>query len=96
MIAQLQNGRYEQAQILSEASAKQMHSLLFQHDPRLEGMAYGFFESKINGQRVLSHTGDTWLFHSGLFLIPEQNVGVFISTNAKGGEITSELFSSFL
>ncbi len=89
MIAHLQNGRYEQTQILSEASAKQMHSLLFQHDPRLEGMAYGFFSSKINGQRVLSHTGDTFLFHSGLFLIPEQNVGVFISTNAVRGEITS-------
>lgn len=89
MIAHLQNGQYEQAQILSEASAKQMHSLLFQHDPRLEGMAYGFFESQINEQRVLSHTGDTWLFHSGLFLIPAQNVGVFISTNSTGGAITS-------
>lgn len=97
MIAHLQNGRYEQTQILSEASAQQMHSLLFQHDPRLEGMAYGFFESKIHGQRVLSHTGDTWLFHSGLFLLPEQNVGVFISTNAKGGEITSgNIFKFFM
>ena len=85
MIAHLQNGRYGDAQILKEETAIQMHSQLYTPDPRMAGMAHGFFENFINGQRVISHGGDTLLFHSGLFLIPDQNLGIFISTNATGG-----------
>ena len=85
MIAHLQNGRYGDAQILKEETAIQMRSQLYAPDPRMAGMAYGFFEDFVNGQRVISHGGDTLLFHSGLFLVPGQNLGVFISTNATGG-----------
>ncbi len=85
MVAHLQNGRYGETQILSEKTAIQMHSQLYAPDPRMAGMAYGFFEDTINGIRVISHGGDTLLFHSGLFLIPEQNLGLFISTNSTGG-----------
>ncbi len=85
MIAHLQNGRYADAQILKEETAIQMHSQLYTPDPRMAGMAYGFFEDFVNGQRVISHGGDTLLFHTGLFLIPDHNLGVFISTNATGG-----------
>ncbi len=85
MIAHLQNGRYEDQRILQEPTAVQMHGQLFTHDPRIDGMAYGFFENVINGQRIISHGGDTILFHTGLFLIPGQNVGLFISTNSTGG-----------
>lgn len=90
MIAHLQNGRYGDAQILQEVTAQQMHQQLFTHDPRLDGMAYGFFENTVNGQRIISHGGDTILFHTGLFLIPEQNVGVYISTNSTGGALAGE------
>ncbi|HSB01490.1 MAG TPA: serine hydrolase domain-containing protein [Anaerolineales bacterium] len=85
MIAHLQNGRYGQGQILKEETARQMHSQLYTADPRISGMAYGFFENVVNGQRVISHGGDTLLFHTGLFLLPEQNVGLYVSTNAVGG-----------
>jgi CubicO group peptidase (beta-lactamase class C family) len=86
MIAHLQNGRYGEAQILREETTRQMHSRLYTPDPRLNGgMAYGFFEEVINGQRIISHGGDTFLFHSGLFLLPEQNTGLFISTNGTAG-----------
>jgi CubicO group peptidase (beta-lactamase class C family) len=85
MIAHLQNGSYGKAQILEEETARQMHSQLYTPDPRITGMAYGFFEDVVNGQRIISHGGDTILFHTGLFLIPEQNVGLFVSTNAVGG-----------
>ena len=85
MIAHLQNGSYGETQILKEETALQMHSQLYTTDPRMAGMAHGFFEDFIHGQRVISHGGDTLLFHSGLFLIPDQNLGVFVSTNATGG-----------
>lgn len=90
MLAHLQNGRYGEARILKEATALQMHSQLDTPDARLPGMAYGFFEDVINRQRVISHGGDTLLFHTGLFLLPNQNLGLFISTNATGGAGVSE------
>jgi CubicO group peptidase (beta-lactamase class C family) len=57
MIAHLQNGRYSDAEIaetriLRESTARQMHSTLFTHDPRLLGTAYGFFDFSDNGQRI--------------------------------------------
>lgn len=85
MIAHLQNGRYGDTRILKEETAVQMHQQLYTADPRLAGMAYGFFEDFANGQRIISHGGDTILFHTGLFLIPEQDLGIFVSTNATGG-----------
>ena len=85
MIAHLQNGRYGETRILEEETARLMHSQLKTADPRITGMAYGFFENMVNGQYIVSHGGDTLLFHTGLFLLPEQNVGFFVSTNAVGG-----------
>lgn len=97
MIAHLQDGRYGEARILEEATARQMQTQLFTHDPRLTGMAHGFFESQKNGQRVLSHGGDTLLFHSGLFLLPESGTGLFISTNGTQGYLAVEsVWESFL
>lgn len=85
MLAHLQDGQLGGARILSQQTARQMHSQLFTQDARLPGMAYGFFESSLNGMRILSHAGDTRLFHSNLWLIPAQNIGVFIATNGSGG-----------
>lgn len=85
MLAHLQDGRLGDARILSEQTARQMHSQLFTHDPRIPGMAYGFFESIINGHRIISHGGDTIVFHSNLWLIPDENTGMFITTNGVGG-----------
>jgi len=97
MIAHLQNGRYGETRIMKEETAIQMHSQLYTADPRLTGMAYGFGEKFINGQRVVGHGGDTMMFHSRLFLIPEQNLGIFVSTNAAGGqELGDALESAFV
>jgi len=97
MIAHLQNGRYGDVRILQEETARQMHARLFSHDPRLDGMAYGFFEDTLNGVRIISHGGDTILFHTGLFLLPEQNVGLFVSCNGTGGgDLGKALLKAFL
>ena len=85
MLAHLQDGRLGDARILSEQTAQLMHSPLFTADPRIPGMAYGFIESRINGHRILSHGGDTLVFHSNLWLIPDQNTGIFLTTNGTGG-----------
>jgi CubicO group peptidase (beta-lactamase class C family) len=84
MIAQLQNGRLGKERILQEAAAKAMQTQQFTNDPRVPGMAYGFYEQHLNGQRLLVHGGDTLLFHSLLALLPEQQVGLFVSYNSAG------------
>jgi hypothetical protein len=97
MIAHLQNGAYDGGRILEEDTAILMHQPLFSHDPRMPGMAYGFFENVLKGQRVISHGGDTILFHSGLYLLVDQNVGLFFSTNSTGGGgMADAVFKAFL
>ncbi|HNB53548.1 MAG TPA: serine hydrolase domain-containing protein, partial [Anaerolineales bacterium] len=97
MLAHLQNGTYGDVQILSEATAQTMHSQLIEYDPRLPGMAHGFFREIINGQVVIHHGGDTLLFHTGFYLLLDQNTGLFISTNSMGGGETREaVFKAFM
>ncbi len=82
MMAHLQYGRYGDAQILQEATARQMQTRIFAHDERINGMAHGFYELDRNGHDLIGHGGDTLLFHSQLALLPEQNVGFFVSCNS--------------
>jgi hypothetical protein len=90
MIAHLQNGRYSdaeipEARILEEATAGQMHTTLRAPAPGMVGNAYGFFEFSDNGQRVIGHSGEGEPMESMLFLLPDQNIGVFVVYNSMGG-----------
>lgn len=97
MIAHLQNGELGDKRILQEKTAIQMHSPLYASDQRLDGMAYGFFNGMTNGNYVISHGGDTMLFHSNLFLIPEYNLGLFISTNgSNGNQMVETVVNTFM
>jgi len=98
MIAHLQNGELDGQRIFQEETALQMHSRLYAADSRVNGgMAHGFFDNTINGQRIISHGGNLFTFLSGLYLIPEQNVGLYISTNAtSGGAATHAVIEAFL
>ncbi len=84
MIAHLQNGELDGKRILQEETALRMHSPAYMPDPRLDGLAYGFFLNTLNGQHILSHGGDTLSFHNGFYLFPDQNMGFFISSNGIG------------
>jgi CubicO group peptidase (beta-lactamase class C family) len=89
IIAHLQDGRYENTQILQPETARLMHSAQFVAVPPLNSMALGFYEETRNGQRIIGHGGDTVCFHSDLHLIPGAGVGFFISYNSAGkGEIS--------
>jgi CubicO group peptidase (beta-lactamase class C family) len=89
IIAHLQDGRYENTQILKPETARLMHSAQFVAVPPLNSMALGFYEETRNGQRIIGHGGDTVCFHSDLHLIPSAGIGFFISYNSAGkGEIS--------
>lgn len=47
-------------------------------------MGLGFFLEERNGHRVVSHGGDTNLFHSQMNIYPEQNAGIFVTLNSSG------------
>ena len=79
--AHLQNGEYMDARILQKNTAELMHSQLYTMDPRIPGIAYGFQEYYINGQRIIGHFGTLDAFYSSLMLIPEQGLGWFIVYN---------------
>lgn len=99
MLAHLQNGQWNGAQILKPETAKLMHARAFGSDPRLNGMALGFYEETRNGHRIIGHGGDTLYFHSDLHLIHDASVGFFVSYNSAGkGEVSPRtiLFEKFL
>ena len=84
MIAHLQDGSFEGARILQPETAKLMHARQRGKSPETDGMALGFYEESSNGHRIIGHGGDTNWFHSDLHLIPDANVGFFVSYNSGG------------
>src|SRR3954469_22263572 len=100
MIAHLQNGSYNGQQILQPATAQLMHARANMPFPAGDGMAHGFYETNINGMRVIAHGGDTVAFHSDLHLFLDKNVGIFVSMNSAGkdgaaGPLRGALFEDF-
>jgi CubicO group peptidase (beta-lactamase class C family) len=100
MIAQLQLGRYGSAQILQPQTAQTMHTTAWRSFPDLNGNLLGFYQQNVNGHRVIAHGGDTDFFHTDLDLFIDDNVGLFISVNARGKEgmgefLRDSLFTGF-
>ena len=84
-------------EILQRETARVMQTQQFTGHPELPGMTYGFIEANYNGHRVLSHGGDTLLFTTGLYFLPEENVGLYVAYNSSLGESArSALFQGFM
>jgi len=83
MLAHLQDGQNNGVRILKPETAREMHSQSYSFDPALPGIAHGFFESIINGRRVLCHRGDYPPFVTLLALIPEQGTGLYVGYNSE-------------
>lgn len=84
MLAHLQDGKYENAQILRQETAQLMHSRQFANLPEMNAMCLGFYEESRNGHRIIGHGGDTLYFHSDLHLVLDSGVGFFVSYNSRG------------
>jgi hypothetical protein len=97
MIAHLQDGRYEDVRILEEATAREMHRQHHTSDPRMAGLTYGFMEWRRNGQHIIWHSGGSAVFMSLFMLLPEHDVGLFISYNAMhAGDARTQFRQAFL
>ncbi|MEM6802692.1 MAG: serine hydrolase, partial [Bacteroidota bacterium] len=85
MAAHLNHGRYGDVQLLDSATSAEMQSPLHVHAEGLRGMCYGFFDHSRNGYKIIGHGGATEYFFSFMLLMPEEEVGIFISTNTQNG-----------
>lgn len=65
----------------------------------MDGMAYGFMEGTMNGERVLEHGGNLLRFHALATMLPEHDVGIFVAYNSYGADgdfAEYELLEAFL
>lgn len=67
--------------ILQPATGQLMQSFLWETNPGVSGYTHGFMEFHLNGQRILHHGGDAGGFHNLLMLLPDANLGFFVSYN---------------
>jgi len=96
MIAHLQDGRYENVQILGEDVAQQMHAQQFTHHPDLPGMGYAFKERFVNGERLIGHGGDIGTYSSQMILHPEDDLGFYIQYNVFNDTLRNRLVVAFM
>lgn len=92
MLAHLQEGH----KLLEQETVREMHRQQFTHHPGLPGITFGFIEEERNGEKLLVHNGATMLYFSFLYLMPEHNLGLFVSYS--GGDYLQgmHLFQDFL
>jgi CubicO group peptidase (beta-lactamase class C family) len=104
MLAHLDNGRFENAQILAPETTQLMHATAFVPMAGAQGVALGFFRNDTNGRRIITHDGDLSGFHSDLQLLLDDGVGFFTSVNSDGTgrligaayAMRASLFSQFM
>ena len=82
--------------VLAPETLAAMHERQFGHHPLLDGLGYGFVERTVNGQRTLFHGGDIFSYQSGLFLLPEHDLGLFVSYAGGGYGEPLGLFHALL
>lgn len=85
LIAQLNGGKYGEIQILKPETLAEMQRQHFSANPKVRGVAYGFFETSANGKPALFHTGDRG-HHSLLYLIPQEKIGFYLVANGSDGD----------
>jgi hypothetical protein len=65
--------------------------------PGITGFGLGFYHEDRNGHVVVGHGGDLEQFHTNLSILPNDNVGVFVSFNSAGKEgVTGALRTAIL
>lgn len=85
MKAMLNDGEYNGNRILEAATAAEMRERAYVTDERIQNMLLGFYEQNSHGLSMFGHGGSTSWFHTDMSLIPELNMGIFVSFNSEEG-----------
>lgn len=82
--AHLNSGSLGGRHILDSVHVAAMHSRVWSPNTRVPGVALGFFETELAGERVLFHTGSRG-HHSALVLVPARRLGFYAVLDAQEG-----------
>lgn len=86
MLMLLNNGSWDGATIFGPRAAQAFRAPMRQTPQGVNGWAHGFMTFDLpGGYRGYGHLGDTIAFHSAMILVPELNLGVFVTTNSETG-----------
>src|SRR5699024_2604192 len=96
MIAYLQEGQFDGKKILEKNTVQQMFEQQFTQHPDLAGMSLGFIEGNFNGKRVLFHGGSTMLYNAALYLLPDEEIGIFIAYSGGDYFLHNDVFEQFI
>jgi len=98
MMMHLNAGSLDGNQILSKKSINQMDQYQYSVNPSIPNMTFGFenFHSEYaNGQHVVEKGGNVGGSASWMFMIPDQNVGVFVIYNERS-DLRFDLYKQFM
>lgn len=86
MMAHLNGGALGDARILEPETENRMRQMLFANADGMNGFRHGFMYYTLPG-RVMNfgHGGATIYFMSNMVMVPEYDLGVFVSTNTGSG-----------
>lgn len=94
MLALLGNGSWNGVTVYGPTAARAFRQPIQATAPGLNGWAHGFIVYDMpGGRRGYGHDGATLSFHSSLVVIPELDLGVFITTNSEEGQRLSGRFA---
>ncbi len=83
LIAQLNNGRYRSASVLSPDGVAELHRPAVPTPKAGTSYGMGWFVGPINGIPAIHHQGETFNFHANAVLVPGTGTGVVVLMNAE-------------
>lgn len=92
----LGEGRFQGRRVLSEEHAKAMVTRQYTNHPDQPGYSYTLFENQWNGITTFSHAGSMAGYAAMLYLVPEHELGIFISANQESGALIDAVVSPLL
>lgn len=96
VIMMLEDGSYEDRQVLSEASARAMLTRQWTNHPDQPGYGYTFWEDRSYGIPAFSHGGSMEGYGSLLYLVPDHDLGVFIAWNQESGSLPNAVLTALV
>jgi CubicO group peptidase (beta-lactamase class C family) len=94
--SQLNGGKYEGAQILQPDTVQLMQREKFSNYPGFAGMTDGYFEYFPNNQIAWGYFGEWYGYRSGIFLLPEKNLGLIILSNSDAFHLPYAITQQFV
>jgi CubicO group peptidase (beta-lactamase class C family) len=78
----LNGGELDGVRLMSADTHQQMWTRAFNDRPHAADVAHGFQDASHRGMRLFGHSGGTAAFLTNMIMVPELNLGIFISQNS--------------